>query len=157
MKQCQKEILKQKMQDLRDATLEKWRDNLDELVVSGDFMDEEFSDRQNMLQFRIKSREKFFLQKIENTLEKIDQEEFGHCQECDEEINFKRLLARPMAEKCITCKEIEERQEGNILYEKKSRTLGQTITNMNDDNVVFLGTKRSASKQKVKKFEVVMN
>ena len=63
------------MQDLRDATLEKWRDNLDELVVSGDFMDEEFSDRQNMLQFRIKSREKFFLQKIESTLEKIDQEE----------------------------------------------------------------------------------
>ena len=90
----------------------------------------------------------FFFKKIENTLEKIDQEEFGHCQECDAEIGFKRLLARPTAEKCITCKEVEERQEGNILYEKKSRTLGKTITNMNDDNVVFLGTKRSASKQK---------
>ena len=114
MKPCQKKILKEKMEKMKADTLMKWNSELEELAVKGDFMDEDFSNRENMLQFRIKSREKFFLKKIEDTLNKIDSEDYGSCGECGEDIGFNRLMARPMAEKCIECKEIEERQEGNI-------------------------------------------
>ena len=154
MKPCQKKILKEKMEKVKEDTLQKWNESLDELAVRGDFMDEDFSNRENMLQFRIKSREKFFIKKIENTLEKIDSDDYGSCQECGESIGFKRLLARPMAEKCIECKEVEERQEGNIFYEKKSHSLGKEIKNLSEENVVYLEQKRS---EKVKTLEVVIN
>ena len=146
------------METLKSNTLEKWRNGISDLVVDGDYMDEEFCDRQNMLQFRIKSREKFFIKRIEETLDKIENDEYGVCVECDEKISFKRLMARPMADKCITCKEVEERQEGNIFYEKKSRTLGKTITNLNEENVIFLGAKKEiTNKKNVNGFEVVIN
>jgi DnaK suppressor protein len=154
MKPCQKEILKAKMEKTREDTLRKWSEKLDELQVKGDFMDEDFSNRQNMLQFRIKSREKFFLKKIEDTLSKIESDDYGICHECGVDIGFKRLMARPMADKCIDCKEIEERQEGNIFYEKKSHTLGKVIENSSQENVVFLEKKRS---EKVNALEVVIN
>ena len=154
MKPCQKEILKAKMEKTREDTLRKWSEKLDELQVKGDFMDEDFSNRQNMLQFRIKSREKFFLKKIEDTLSKIENDDYGVCNECGSDIGFKRLMARPMADKCIDCKEIEERQEGNIFYEKKSHTLGKVIENSSQENVVFLEKKRS---EKVNTLEVVIN
>lgn len=126
------------MEKLKQDTLRKWEESLDELAVKGDLIDEDFSNRENMLQFRIKSREKFFLKKIEDTLKKIDSEEYGNCQECGCEIGFKRLSARPMAEKCIECKEVEERQEGNIFYEKKSHSLGKEIKNLTSENVIYL-------------------
>ena len=154
MKPGQKQILKEKMEITKSDTLRKWGEKLDELQVKGDFMDEDFSNRQNMLQFRIKSREKFFLKKIEDTLAKIDSDEYGTCSECGTDIGFKRLLARPMADKCINCKEVEERQEGNIFYEKKSHTLGKVIENSSQENVIFLEKKRS---EKVNTLEVVIN
>ena len=64
MKPCQKQILKEKMEKTKSDTLRKWSEKLDELQVKGDFMDEDFSNRQNMLQFRIQSREKFFSKKL---------------------------------------------------------------------------------------------
>ena len=143
MKPCQKKILKEKMEKIKSDTLRKWNSSLDELAVKGDFMDEDFSNRENMLQFRIKSREKFFLKKIETTLNRIDTNDYGSCQECGADIGFNRLYARPMAEKCIECKEAEERQEGNIFYEKKSHSLGKEIKNMTQDNVVYLEQKRN--------------
>ena len=154
MKPCQKQILKEKMEKTKSDTLRKWGEKLDELQVKGDFMDEDFSNRQNMLQFRIKSREKFFLKKIEDTLVKIESDEYGTCNECGADIGFKRLLARPMADKCIDCKEVEERQEGNIFYEKKSHTLGKVIENSSQENVVFLEQKRS---EKINNLEGVIN
>ena len=154
MKPCQKKILKEKMEKTKLDTLRKWGEKLDELQVKGDFMDEDFSNRQNMLQFRIKSREKFFLKKIEDTLAKIESDEYGTCNECGADIGFKRLLARPMADKCIDCKEVEERQEGNIFYEKKSHTLGKVIENSSQENVIFLEKKRG---EKINTQEVVIN
>jgi DnaK suppressor protein len=142
------------MEKMKLDTLRKWNSSMEELAVKGDFMDEDFSNRENMLQFRIKSREKFFLKKIEDTLDRINSEDYGNCNECGVEIGFKRLVARPMAEKCIECKEVEERQEGNIFYEKKSHTLGKEIQNLTQENIIYLEQKRS---QKKKPFKVVIN
>lgn len=61
--------------------------------------------------FRLRGREKHFLSKIQSAIEKIDQDEFGNCEECGEEISLKRLEARPETSLCIRCKEEQEREE----------------------------------------------
>ncbi len=61
--------------------------------------------------FRLRGRERTFLQKIEKALQKIDNGEFGICEGCGENIHIKRLEARPETELCIRCKEEQERQE----------------------------------------------
>ncbi len=59
----------------------------------------------------IRERERRLLNKIEKTLEKIDQGTYGQCESCGEEIGVKRLVARPVAELCIACKDEQERLE----------------------------------------------
>jgi DnaK suppressor protein len=61
--------------------------------------------------FRLRGREKTFLSKIQKAIEKIDQGDFGQCEECGEEISLKRLEARPETTLCIRCKEEQEREE----------------------------------------------
>lgn len=60
---------------------------------------------------RLRGRERNFLDKIEKALRKIDEGEFGTCEECDEPIGRKRLEARPETTLCIRCKEDQERNE----------------------------------------------
>lgn len=61
--------------------------------------------------FRLRGRERSFLSKIQKALEKIDQGDFGTCEECGEEISLKRLEARPETTLCVRCKEAQEREE----------------------------------------------
>ena len=61
--------------------------------------------------FRLRGREKTFLNKIQKALTKLDAGTFGECEECGEEISLKRLEARPEAPLCIKCKEEQEREE----------------------------------------------
>jgi DnaK suppressor protein len=61
--------------------------------------------------FRLRGREKTFLNKIQQALHKIEAGNFGECESCLEEISIKRLEARPEAPLCIKCKEEQEREE----------------------------------------------
>ncbi len=73
--------------------------------------EEEFS-----LELRTRDRERKLLKKIVESVQKIDDEEYGYCESCGVEIGIRRLEARPTAELCIDCKtlaEIKERQYGS--------------------------------------------
>lgn len=73
--------------------------------------EEEFS-----LELRTRDRERKLLKKIIQSINKIDDEEYGYCESCSIEIGIRRLEARPTAELCIDCKtldEIKERQYGS--------------------------------------------
>lgn len=72
-------------------------------------LEEEFS-----LELRSRERERKLLNKIEKTLERISEDDFGYCERCGVEIGLARLEARPTAEMCIDCKELEERKEVRI-------------------------------------------
>lgn len=61
--------------------------------------------------FRLRGREKSFLNKIQTAIAKIDEGTFGLCEECEQLIALKRLEARPEAPLCIKCKEAQEREE----------------------------------------------
>jgi DnaK suppressor protein len=76
-----------------------------------DEMDLASSEYLQSFTFRLRGREKSFLDKINKALVKIDEGSFGVCEECGEEISMKRLEARPETTLCIRCKEDQERVE----------------------------------------------
>lgn len=69
------------------------------------------SEADQSMNLRLRDRERVLLKKIERTLEKIEEGEFGVCETCGEEISVKRLEARPVTDLCIRCKEEQERVE----------------------------------------------
>jgi len=76
-----------------------------------DEMDLASSEYLQSFTFRLRGREKHFLDKIDAALKKIEDGSFGNCDECGEEITIKRLEARPETTLCIRCKEDQERAE----------------------------------------------
>jgi len=67
------------------------------------------SDRNFLL--RIRDRERRLILKIKAALERIDENTFGICEVCGEEISEKRLKVRPVTTLCIDCKAREEAKE----------------------------------------------
>ena len=66
-------------------------------------------DRNFML--RLREREQRLLKKIEAAIEKIETRTFGICEVCGQEIEIKRLEARPVTTMCIICKTEQEEEE----------------------------------------------
>ncbi len=63
-------------------------------------------------QLRIRDRERKLINKIQRTLNKIDEGTFGVCEDCGAEISEDRLKVRPFTSQCIRCKtEMEEKEK----------------------------------------------
>jgi len=60
---------------------------------------------------RLRGREQRLLKKIDEAIERIDNGTFGICDDCGDEIDFKRLEARPVTTMCIQCKILQEEEE----------------------------------------------
>lgn len=67
------------------------------------------ADRNFML--RIRDRENKLIKKIKKALNRIENDTFGICEKCGEDITLKRLKARPVTTQCIDCKTKEEALE----------------------------------------------
>ena len=67
------------------------------------------------MELRTRDRERKLIKKIEESLNLLDNDEYGYCESCGIEIGVRRLEARPTATECIDCKtlnEIKEKQYG---------------------------------------------
>jgi DnaK suppressor protein len=64
---------------------------------------------------RLRARERGLLNKIHLALERLENGTFGECADCGEEIDIRRLEARPVAELCIDCKSRQERIERSVM------------------------------------------
>jgi DnaK suppressor protein len=69
-------------------------------------------DRNFML--RIRDRENKLIKKIKRALERIENDTFGICETCGEDITLKRIKARPVTAQCIDCKTKEEAFEKSL-------------------------------------------
>ena len=65
-------------------------------------------------ELRIRDRERKLINKIKDALDRIDNGEFGVCEECGEQIGEARLKARPVTTLCINCKMEEELKEKRL-------------------------------------------
>lgn len=64
---------------------------------------------------RIRDRERKLISKIREAIQRIEDGEFGTCEACGEDIDKKRIDARPVTTLCIDCKtsqEISEKARG---------------------------------------------
>ena len=115
--------------DKRDEILKKAKQTLEQDMALDtddlpDEMDLASSEYLQSFTFRLRGREKSFLDKIEKALKKIEDGSFGICEECGEEISVKRLEARPETTLCIRCKEDQERMEKDYTWEARRWSAG---------------------------------
>jgi len=104
LEERRKDILKNAQRTLNeDMTLDA-----DDLPDEMDLASTEYLHAFN---FRLRGREKSYLAKINQALERIENGTFGICEACDEPISLKRLEARLETTLCIRCKEDQEREE----------------------------------------------
>ena len=96
---------------LREAGVTITENLSDELSHQGDFGDLANKETDQNFMLRIRDRERKLIQKIDICLQKIKDGTYGLCESCGEEINPKRLEARPVAGLCIACKTEQEKHE----------------------------------------------
>lgn len=82
---------------------------------------------QNAQELRFRNREVFYERKIDEALRRIEDSSYGLCEECEGQIGFRRLWARPTADLCIVCKEDSERDEHLTLVGRQSKSFGKVI------------------------------
>jgi DnaK suppressor protein len=106
--------IKQKLLSQRDSLLKEAEETLNILPSDLNFPDmgdQATAETDRNFILRLRDRERLLLKKIEETIERIDNKEYGMCVECGNEIGTKRLEARPVTTLCIECKTRQEEEE----------------------------------------------
>lgn len=86
----------------------------DEVTMFADPNDRASQESDMALELRNRDRERKLIKKIDETLSKISEGEYGYCTSCGVEIGLKRLEARPTATQCIDCKTLDEIREKQV-------------------------------------------
>ncbi len=120
-------IFKNLFSQLKSQKMKEYEKVLTLGIEKTDHYDHGIDEKSKVLALKLKSRTSFYLKKIEQALERLDEGVFGICEECEESISKDRLFARPTAHLCIKCKESEELEERQIPYSRKSHTLGKGL------------------------------
>ncbi|MBV00136.1 MAG: RNA polymerase-binding protein DksA [Rhodospirillaceae bacterium] len=76
-----------------------------------DMADRASLETDHQLVLRTRDRERKLISKIDSALNRIDEGSYGYCQETDEPISLKRLMARPIADLSLEAQERHERLE----------------------------------------------
>ena len=101
-------LLKKKMANILGIA----DDTLDRLSkADGSFpdpLDRAMSESISSIELRKRDRERKLLQKITDALNRLDNNSYGICDLCGNEISEDRLIARPETSMCIDCKEEQE-------------------------------------------------
>jgi DnaK suppressor protein len=110
-------LLNERMRELRSEA-GKTVEDMDEDENFPDPSDRASMESNRNSVLRIRDRERKLIFKIQEALRRLDEGEYGICEECGESIAIERLKARPMTTLCIECKssqEIAERKARNIV------------------------------------------
>lgn len=83
-------------------------ENLRESTVVPDPADRATIEEEHALELRTRDRERKLLKKVQEAIKRIDEGEYGYCEETGEPIGVRRLLARPTATLSL---EAQERRE----------------------------------------------
>jgi DnaK suppressor protein len=86
----------------------------DEATIFADPNDRATQESDIALELRNRDRERKLIKKINETILKIETDEYGYCESCGAEIGLERLAARPTASLCIDCKTLDEMRERQV-------------------------------------------
>ena len=77
----------------------------------GDILDSVSEERTRELDLILTDREKRKLAQIDDAIDRIEENTYGLCEECDIKIPRARLKVLPFAKYCVECQEKNEREE----------------------------------------------
>lgn len=106
---------KNRLLDWRDELLRESSQTLMHLqehsVAEPDLTDRASTETDRALELRTRDRERKLIGKIDSALQRIADGSYGFCEETEEPIGIKRLMARPIATLSIEAQERHERRE----------------------------------------------
>ena len=115
MNPMQMEYFRQMLLNWRSELIQEAGETLNNLN-SGNLQQPDMADRASLetdhqLELRTRDRERKLIIKIDEALSRIENGSYGFCQDTDEPIGLKRLMARPIAVLSLEAQEQHERQE----------------------------------------------
>ena len=115
MNPLQVEYFRQKLQRWRADLLRDSDDTLASLgqggILEADITDRASVETDRALELRTRDRARKLVSKIDQALQRIENGQYGHCDETGEPIGLRRLEARPIATLSLEAQERHERME----------------------------------------------
>ena len=116
----QQEYFRQKLLTWREELVEESRETISHLQSEvrdvGDEAERATRETENSLELRTRDRYRKLIRKIDKALIRIDEGDYGYCEETGEEIGLDRLEARPIATLCLDAQErweLRQKQQGD--------------------------------------------
>ena len=100
-------FFRQRLLEMRQEVVDRELDvkrRLHEREVFADPADRATAEEEHWLDLRLRERESLLLKKIDESLRRIEDKEYGYCEVTGEPIGIPRLLARPTATVCVDVK-----------------------------------------------------
>ncbi|MBF0277581.1 MAG: TraR/DksA family transcriptional regulator [SAR324 cluster bacterium] len=121
------------MQEIKAMLLKEKEKLIDEILKSqgksafeheiGDEIDSSVEEQERKLLMLLQDREREKLEKIEEAIVRIENDNYGECEECGEPIAKKRLMIVPFTKLCINCQQEEERLKGLNVNDEPENSL----------------------------------
>ncbi len=116
----QQEYFRRMLFSWREELVEESRETISNLQREvrdvGDEAERATRETENSLELRTRDRYRKLINKISKALMRLDDGEYGYCEETGEEIGLARLEARPIATLCLDAQErweLRQRQMGD--------------------------------------------
>ena len=115
MNERQLEYFRQKLLNWKEDIFRESRETLSHLQTETenhpDIADRASSETDRSLELRTRDRQRKLIAKIDEALQRIDEGNYGYCEETGEPIGIARLDARPIATLSLEAQERHERRE----------------------------------------------
>lgn len=116
MNPVMREYFRQQLQAWRRELLNESQETISQTLQSTELQKPDLADRasaetDHALELRTRDRERKLISKINKAIARIDQDDYGYCEETGEPISIKRLKARPVATLTLEAQERHERME----------------------------------------------
>jgi DnaK suppressor protein len=115
MNDRQVEYFRRKLMDWKAELLDDSKSTIEELQQTTrnipDIADRASEETDRALELRTRDRQRKLVSKIDAAIRRIDEGEYGYCEETGEPISLKRLDARPIATLSLEAQERHERSE----------------------------------------------
>ncbi len=115
MNERQTEYFRRKLLDWKHSILEDTSTTIEGMQDATrnipDIADRASEETDRALELRTRDRQRKLIAKIDSALRRIDEGEYGYCEDTGEPISLKRLDARPIATLSLEAQERHERRE----------------------------------------------
>lgn len=115
MNERQKEYFRRKLIAWKDEILRESRSTIsnlqEDMGALPDLADRASTETDRSLELRARDRQRKLISKIESALRRIEEDNYGYCEETGEPISLARLDARPVATLSLEAQERHERKE----------------------------------------------